>query len=77
MGPTYHSGEVIQFSGIYQVRHAGHRLPHAVTLLKGHPFPTCSKCANAVEFVAVRIIHQLDDVSGQIVLHQLPATDVA
>ena len=50
----FETGSVIPQSGIYKVVHAGHRLPHEVTLLKGGVFPRCCKCADLVTFELVR-----------------------
>jgi hypothetical protein len=43
-------GEVAPRSGIYQVRHYAHRLPHMVVILKGHVLPACKECGDRVRF---------------------------
>lgn len=48
------TGNRVPESGIYRVTHAGHRLPHAVTICKGETFPRCAKCADLVVFELVR-----------------------
>ena len=47
---TFKPGEVARCSGIYQVRHAQHRLDHCVTILEGEQFPVCRKCGEGVRF---------------------------
>src|SRR5579859_6055896 len=50
LGRHFASGKRIPESGIYRVSHTQHRLPHAVTLLKGEHFPVCLQCQEAVHF---------------------------
>jgi len=69
------SGQRVPASGIYQVRHAEHRLPHEVTLLRDQQFPPCARCGTAVHFKVVRLIAALDDRSENIVLNVLPVMD--
>ena|SRR5579859_123661 len=67
------SGETVCESGIYQVVHEGHRLPHEVTMLSGQIFPPCSKCADAVYFHLVRPVLQDETPSAfRVTLNQLP-----
>jgi len=54
MGIKFNTGEIIPQSGIYQVIHTEHRLPHEVTLLRSNPFPTCAQCGNSVSFKLLR-----------------------
>jgi hypothetical protein len=56
MAETYKTGQVVPHSGIYQVRHAEHRLPHELTLLRANAFPPCSKCGNNVTFKLLRAV---------------------
>jgi hypothetical protein len=56
MAETYKTGEVAPYSGIYRVMHSEHRLPHEVTLLRGHSFPPCSQCGNNVTFNLLRAV---------------------
>ena len=53
---TFQTGHSVPESGIYRVIHAGHRLPHAVTICKGENFPRCAKCANMVTFELIRAV---------------------
>jgi len=53
---TFQTGHSVPESGIYRVIHAGHRLPHAVTICKGENFPRCAKCANMVIFELIRAV---------------------
>jgi len=39
MAERYKTGQVVPHSGIYQVSHNEHRLPHEVTLLRANSFP--------------------------------------
>ena len=50
----FETGHAVPESGIYRVTHAGHRLPHAVTICKGETFPRCARCADLVVFELVR-----------------------
>lgn len=54
---TYQTGQTVLYSGVYRVIHAGHRLPHAVTICKGESFPRCARCADAVTF---ELLHAAD-----------------
>ena len=66
---TFKTGQVVPQSGIYQVTHSEHRLPHEVTLLRAATFPPCSKCCFDVRFKLLRPV----TVDGfQIVLNSLP-----
>jgi hypothetical protein len=69
MAEQYKTGETVPHSGIYQVRHSEHRLPHEVTLLRGNTFPPCSKCGNNVIFSLQRAV-SVDRFS--ITLHAIP-----
>lgn len=54
-GPTYHSGEVVMQSGIYEAVHEGaHRDPHDVVMIEGDLFPPCDTCSHRVRFRLVR-----------------------
>ena len=70
------SGETVPQSGIYEVVHQEHRLPHEVTMLSGQVFPPCAKCADAVYFRLVREV--LDDETPsafRVTLNQLPVIE--
>jgi hypothetical protein len=69
----YLSGQKVPASGIYQVRHEKHRLPHEVTLLRDQKFPSCEQCGT--EFKVVRLIESLDQVREKIILNVLPVMD--
>jgi hypothetical protein len=71
----FKTGTVIPASGIYEVHHSAHRLPHEVTLLKGEIFPKCQKCADAVTFKLVRMLTYqtaAKNSSWRITLYELP-----
>jgi|SRR5437588_12692534 len=73
---TFRTGEQIPESGIYQVIHREHRLPHEVTLLRDEIFPKCAKCHDAVVFELVRGVALAEEQeSQQIRLYQLPTLD--
>jgi hypothetical protein len=75
---TFRTGESITRSGIYQVIHRKHRLPHEVTLLKGQIFPRCAKCHDEVRFRLVRgarLPEMVTEFSTHIYLYELPALD--
>jgi len=59
--PGYQGGEIIPYSGIYQVIHYRHRLPHEVTLLRSEQFSSCAKCHDAVIFEVVRPVGLTDE----------------
>jgi hypothetical protein len=63
----FKTGAVIPASGIYQVIHSAHRLPHEVTLLRGETFPKCQKCANAVTVIR--------ELPWRLTLYELPVLD--
>lgn len=70
---VYRTGESIPESGIYEVSHSAHRLPHEVTLLVGKNFPRCEKCGELVEFRLVRSApHITSDNHFRVVLFSLP-----
>jgi hypothetical protein len=72
----FSTGQTVPHSGIYQVTHAGHRLPHEVTLIAGEVFPRCSKCQDAVQFESIRraTLAQADR-SFRIVVYELPVME--
>jgi hypothetical protein len=53
---SYQTGELVPESAVYRVIHAGHRLPHAVTICKGESFPRCAKCLDLVSFELVQTV---------------------
>src|SRR5690242_21702265 len=65
------TGDVVPETGVYEVRHAAHRLPHEVVILRGERFPRCARCANAVLFELVRAVPALNDGS-QCKIYELP-----
>ena len=69
MAETYKTGEVVPHSGIYQVNHNEHRLPHEVTLLRANSFPSCAKCGNNVTYKLLRAV-TVDRFS--VVLNSIP-----
>ncbi len=69
------TGDTVPASGIYKVRHEGHRLPHEVTLLQGQAFPRCSKCEDRVTFEIVRVIPELGDRRERITVYELPTIE--
>lgn len=74
--PRFRTGERIPYSGIYRVSHAGHRLPHEVTLIDGEIFPRCLQCDYAVEFELLQTAPDLRNESDfRVVLFGLPTTD--
>lgn len=68
------AGEEVPESGIYEVTHREHRVPHEVTLLRGERFPRCQKCDGAVSFKMVRSVPRLSD-TGLVILHVLPVME--
>ena len=66
---SYKTGQSILQSGIYQVHHSEHRLPHEVTLLKDKTFPPCSNCKTEVEF---QLLRRVNVEWNHIILYQLP-----
>jgi hypothetical protein len=71
----YLSGQKVPASGIYEIRHKKHRLPHEVILLKDQQFPPCEQCGTAVQFKVVRLVDGFDERRGKIVLNVLPVVD--
>ena len=72
---SFKTGAVIPASGIYQVIHSGHRLPHEVTLLKRETFPKCQECAAAVNFELVRAMDVTPRFSCRVALYELPVLE--
>ncbi len=72
---SYTTGQKVPASGIYEVRHREHRLPHEVTLLKGEAFPPCARCSTAVLFKLVRVVTALDKLGWKIILNALPVIE--
>jgi hypothetical protein len=64
MQRTFKPGEIAPCSGIYQVRHAQHRLEHSVTILKNDQFPACRKCGDQVTFRLERMVSESKAVHG-------------
>ena len=60
----FRAGEPIPKSGIYRVLHAGHRVSHEITLLRGELFPRCEQCGDAVHFELVRAAHSMESGAG-------------
>jgi hypothetical protein len=69
MGIKFNTGEIIPQSGIYQVIHTEHRLPHEVTLLRSNPFPTCAQCGHNVSF---KLLRGVSVDSFAIILNAIP-----
>ncbi|MBZ5509150.1 MAG: hypothetical protein LAO78_27130 [Acidobacteriia bacterium] len=76
MAQLYKSSDTIPVSGVYQVIHAQHRLPHEVTLIDGQTFPPCAGCHEAVRFQLVRELPGLArERRGNVSLYSLPVLD--
>ena len=71
----FKTGETISESGIYAVTHAGHRLPHRVTLLRGEEFPKCAACKEGVEFQLLAWAPSLNDTEGLVKLYSIPTVE--
>jgi hypothetical protein len=71
---------VIPASGVYEVTHSAHRLPHEVTLLRAETFPKCQKCADAVTFKLIRELSYqaiIRELPWRVTLYELPVIDDA
>lgn len=74
--PIFSTGQTVPETGIYRVMHAGHRLPHEVTLLAGQAFPRCAKCKDAVAFTPVRHATPIDADRGfKVIVYELPVLE--
>jgi hypothetical protein len=71
----YRTGLDIPYSGIYQVKHKEHRLPHEVTLLKGEKFPPCARCDKGVRFELLMGIGDPQLSPFRVTLHQIPVLE--
>src|SRR3954470_23825412 len=56
MGIKFNTGEIVPQSGIYQVIHTEHRLPHEATLLRSTPSPPCAESGGEVNFKLLRAV---------------------
>lgn len=56
------AGAKVKRSGIYNVRHLGHRPPHKAILQQGEAFPECRRCGTAVIFEFVAPMTESDEV---------------
>ena len=72
----HQTGQEVPQSGIYQVKHDAHRLPHEVVLLAGNKFPRCGKCARAVEFELVKAAPYMT-ARTNVIVHEMSAKDRA
>lgn len=73
----YRTGLKIPRSGIYVVRHAQHRLPHEVTLLKDETFPRCAKCDEAVRFELLMGVSDVSLSPFRVILYSIPELEEA
>src|SRR5258708_37540510 len=48
---TYKAGDFAPCSGVYTVRHNGHRRDHLFTLFKGEGLPACAQCGEGGPFM--------------------------
>lgn len=69
------TGSLIPQSGVYQVNHKRHRLPHEVILLAGEQFPRCAQCHDQVTFKLVYPAQENADRGRHVVLHELPVIE--
>jgi len=53
---TFKPGNTVVASGVYYVRHPGHRLAHEATILAGEVFPKCKECGLTVRFKIIRAL---------------------
>ena len=61
----YQPGEIAPTTGIYSVRHHGHRNPHQATVEQDETFPACRQCGNRVRF---RLMGKEEAPSGKPVI---------
>ena len=54
----FQTGDVVPETGIYEIVHSPHRLPHQAVLLKDERFPRCAKCDTAVSFEWVSAVER-------------------
>jgi len=58
---AYVPGDRVPVSGIYQIKHRRHRLPHEATLLQGEFFPNCRYCRGEVRFKLLRSAERVEE----------------
>ena len=74
----FSTGQAIPESGICAIHHAGHRLPHEVTLMKGERFPRCGQCSDRVVFALLRGAPDIYSAPEfQVRLYELPEIPTA
>jgi hypothetical protein len=71
----FETGSIIPESGVWQVTHSAHRLPHDVMLLSGDAFPRCAKCADAVSFELIQAAPAGFRRPEQVHLYELPVIE--
>jgi len=54
MGNSFHPGQIVPRTALYEVTHGPHRLMHRATLMEGDLFPRCRRCQEQVRFTLVR-----------------------
>lgn len=54
MRKSFHPGQIVPSTAIYEVTHGPHRLMHRATLMEGDLFPNCRRCHEQVRFALVR-----------------------
>jgi len=58
---TFKPGDIVVASGVYYVRHPGHRLAHEATIVAGEVFPKCKQCGLTVRFKLIRTLESNDN----------------
>jgi len=58
---TFKPGDIVVASGVYYVRHPGHRLAHEATIVAGEVFPKCKQCGLTVRFKIIRALESGDN----------------
>jgi len=58
---SFKPGDKVPQSGIYQVAHYQHRMPHEAVITDQHPFPTCRVCGARVRYKLSRGADPIED----------------
>jgi len=73
---SFTTGSLVRDSGLYEVFHSAHHLPHQVILIEGEPFPRCACCPGPVIFELRKAAHAFTwGAYSAVRLQELPVSE--